>query len=264
MSTLPYANKNLGQHFLKDQNVILKITQDFKDFEGGILEIGPGPAILTAELAKHQKNFHVIEMDQRFLEYLEKHLEKDHIHFTDAVKVDLNQFIKDQFNDQNIWLVSNLPYNVGSVLLVNFLTVEKIKRMTLMFQKEVADKVFPFTTTKNTLNSLMVLCQNYFECSLLLKVPPGAFSPPPKVDSAVISFKRIENPLVPISEFKNLETFVRLVFSQKRKQLHGILKQRFPEEKIVEAFSQLNLTMTIRAEAMSFHQMIDLYRKFYP
>ncbi len=264
MNSLPSANKNLGQHFLKDQNVISKITSDFKDFNGGILEIGPGPAILTAELSKHQKEFHVIEMDLRFKEYLEKFVKEKNIHFTDAVKVDLNQFIKENYHDQNVWLVSNLPYNVGSVLLVNFLTVEKIECMTLMFQKEVADKVFPFATTKNSMNSLLVLCQNYFECSLLLKVPPGAFLPPPKVDSAVISFKRIKNPRVSIAEFKTLETFVRLVFSQKRKQLLGILKQRFSEEKIKAALSELNIAPTIRAEALNFNQMIDLYRKFYP
>ena len=133
--------------------------------------------------------------------------------------------------------------------------------MTLMFQKEVADKVFPFATTKNFMNSLLVLCQSYFECDLLAKVPPGAFAPPPKVDSAVISFTRRATPLVPLSEFKTLEKFLRQMFSQRRKQIGGVLKSYYLPEKIKESFDSIGLATTLRSEVFTLEQVLELYRK---
>lgn len=259
---LPYADKSLGQHFLKDQKVIQAICDDFKDKAEAILEIGPGPGILTEYLAHLQLPFQVIEKDKRFPEYLLQFIKEDQINIADALTIDLENFLKEKFENKIIWLVSNLPYNVASPLLINFLKTPRIKYMTLMFQKEVADKVFAFATTKNTMNSLMVLSQTYFECDLLLKVPPGAFNPPPKVDSAVLTMVRRETPLIPLNEFRPLEKFLRIVFSQKRKQLGGILKSAYSVERIQSVFQSLNIETTIRAEALSLEQILDLYRKF--
>jgi 16S rRNA (adenine1518-N6/adenine1519-N6)-dimethyltransferase len=259
---LPQADKSLGQHFLKDKNVIEKICFDFLDKASAILEIGPGPGILTETLATHKIPFSVIEKDVRFKIYLEQFLSSKQIHLTDALNVDLEKFIHDEFPQKKVWLVSNLPYNVASPLLVNFLQTPSIEYMTLMFQKEVADKVFAFSTTKNVMNSLMVISQTYFECELLLKVPPGAFTPPPRVDSAVLSMKRRSEPFIPFDEFKTLEKFSRLVFSQKRKQLGGILKSRYDQIKIKENFLALNLDTTVRAEALTLQNILDLYRIF--
>lgn len=261
---LPQADKSLGQHFLRDQNVIQKICFDFKDSAEAIIEIGPGPGILTETLATLPIPFQVIEMDQRFKIYLEQFIKNDQITMGDALQVNLEFFIAEKFQDKKVWLVSNLPYNVASPLLINFLQTPSIKFMTLMFQKEVADKVFPFATTKNFMSSLLVLSQTYFECDLLLKVPPGAFSPPPKVDSAVLTMKRRSTPLIPQSEFRQLEKFLRLMFSQKRKQLGGILKSQFAPLLIDQYFKELEIALTIRAEALSLKEVLALYRKFYP
>ncbi|MGZ3789233.1 MAG: 16S rRNA (adenine(1518)-N(6)/adenine(1519)-N(6))-dimethyltransferase RsmA [Bacteriovorax sp.] len=259
---LPSADKSLGQHFLRDQNVIQKICADFKDQASAMVEIGPGPGILTEHLAKIDLPFFVIEKDTRFGVYLEQFLSPSQITMGDALQVKLSEFFKEKkIADKKIWLVSNLPYNVASPLLINFLQAEEIKYMTLMFQKEVADKVFPFSTTKNFMSSLLVLSQTYFECDLLLKVPPGAFAPPPKVDSAVLTMKRRETPLVPLLEFRELEKFLRQMFSQKRKQLGGVLKSSYPAPKIQECFLALDLPLTIRAEALGLDQVLDLYRK---
>lgn len=260
---LPSADKSLGQHFLRDQNVIKKICDDFKDRAEAILEIGPGPGILTEALAKHQLPFLVIEKDKRFDIYLEQFISKDQITMTDALQVRLSNFFAEKnIADKKIWLVSNLPYNVGSPLLINFLQAPEIKFMTLMFQKEVADKVFPFSTSKNSMSSLLVLSQTYFDCSLLLKVPPGAFAPPPKVDSAVLSMTRRDIPLIPLNEFSKLEKFLRLMFSQKRKQLGGVLKSSYPTNLIDDVFSSLNIEKSIRAEALTLEQVLQMYRKF--
>ncbi len=260
---LPIADKALGQHFLKDQKVIHEICHNFSNVAEAILEIGPGPGILTEHLAKHKLPFYVIEKDTRFPPYLEQFINSSEITIADALAINLSEFINEKnLSQKKNWLVSNLPYNVGSPLLINFLQTPEIKYMTLMFQKEVADKVFPFATTKNFMSSLLVLSQTYFNCELLLRVPPGAFSPPPKVESAVLSMTRREMPLIPLAQFKNLEKFLRLMFSLKRKQLGGILKSTYPASKIETIFKSENILLTIRAEALTLEQVLALYRKF--
>ena len=260
---LPIADKSLGQHFLRDQNVIKKICEDFKESAEAIVEIGPGPGILTEKLAQIHLPYFVIEKDKRFDVYLEQFISPNQITLADALQIRLSTFFEEKnISLKKIWLVSNLPYNVGSPLLINFLQTPEIKYMTLMFQKEVADKVFPFSTTKNAMSSLLVLSQTYFECNLLMKVPPGAFTPAPRVDSAVLSMTRRETPLVPLNEFQKLEKFLRLMFSQKRKQLGGVLKSSYATTLIDEVFSGLKIEKSIRAEALSLEQVLTLYRKF--
>lgn len=262
---LPLANKSLGQHFLRDQSVIEKICTDFSGQAEAILEIGPGPGILTESLSVRAQAeklpFFVIEKDDRFPEYLRQFISPDQITMTDALAVHLSKFFADKnIADKKIWLVSNLPYNISTPLLINFLQATEIKYMTLMFQKEVADKVFPFSTTKNFMGSLHALSLTYFDCALLTKVPPGAFAPPPKVDSAVLTMTRKETPLVPLEEFHALEKFLRLLFSQKRKQLGGQLKSSFPMELLQQSFDAVGAPLTIRAEALTLDQVISLYR----
>lgn len=253
--SLPIANKHLGQHFLKDSKIIETITSDHQDGDHAILEIGPGPAILTPHLAARGRPFAVIEMDRRFEELLRPIT--DNIHIGDALKVDLDQFIADIFPDQEVLLVSNLPYNVSVPLLTKFIATPAITRMTLMFQKEVADKVY--NESKNGMGSLRALTGAYFDVKPLCKVPPGAFIPAPKVDSAVISLRRKETPLVPLDQMKIYETFLRLVFSQKRKQIGSVLKSRFSAEEIESSLASINHNRTIRAEALTLDDIIKLF-----
>jgi 16S rRNA (adenine1518-N6/adenine1519-N6)-dimethyltransferase len=139
---LPYANKDLGQHFLIDQKVIKAICSDFMNECEGVIEVGPGPGILTEELKSATCPFHVIEMDTRFEEYLTQFITKEQITFSDALKVELDHYLKERSLDQKkIWLVSNLPYNVSVPLTTKFITTPQIEYMTLMFQKEVALKI---------------------------------------------------------------------------------------------------------------------------
>lgn len=254
---LPRADKKLGQHFLRDMKVINAITSDHEDGDHAILEIGPGPAILTPHLAARGRPFAVIEMDARFEELLTPHT--DIIHIGDALLVDLNQFIATHFPNKEVMLVSNLPYNVSVPLLTKFIATPAITRMTLMFQKEVADKVF--SDARNSMGSLMALTQAYFAVKPLCKVPPGAFMPPPKVDSTVLTFRRLEQPLIPFDQMSSYEKFLRLMFSMRRKQLGGILKSRYDNEAIDQAFATINQPRSIRAEALSFEQVLTLYRE---
>lgn len=264
MAKLPLANKALGQHFLVDQKIITKITSDFESEAGAILEIGPGPGILTESLSQKGKELHVIDKDERFPEYLNQFVKEKNIHITDALDWDLEGGFKDWGwkgdNPKSVWLVSNLPYNVSTPLLINFLQAPSIKYMTLMFQREVADKVYAFDTREGkAMNSLMALSQTYFEVKVLCRVPPGAFSPPPKVDSAVLSFIRKENPVVPLEDFRKFEKFLRGLFQFKRKQMGKILKSHFPTEKIAEAMDEVGLEPTLRAEALNLEKIQQLY-----
>lgn len=261
MSNLPSADKSLGQHFLRDQAVIDKITEDFKGQADALLEIGPGPGILTKFLAKQKLPFHVIEKDTRFPELLKAFIPEENIHLLDALKCDYQSFFDErEWSDKKVWLVSNLPYNVGSPIFVKAMQVNTIKMMTLMFQREVADKIIAIDTRKGkSMNSLMALSQTYFNVSLLCKVPPGAFSPPPKVESAVVSLERIEAPVIPLADFRRLESFLRGIFQFKRKQLGKVLSGVTSKEIAAQTLEKLGLERNIRAESLELEVLQNIY-----
>lgn len=261
MSEKISANKNLGQHFLRDQKVIQTIANDFKDVADALIEVGPGPAVLTPLLAEHKLPFHVIERDERFPPLLEKHIPKENIHLTDAMEVHYSQFINEHFPQaKNLWLVSNLPYNIGTPLTILFLRCPKIKFMTLMYQKEVAEKVYTYASGNiNAANSLGALLLTYFDVKLLLKVAPGAFSPPPKVDSVVLSYTRKEDPKISFDKIDEFESFLRTLFAQKRKQMGNVLKARYRAEELAPAFESLQLTGQMRAETLTLEQVQKLF-----
>jgi 16S rRNA (adenine1518-N6/adenine1519-N6)-dimethyltransferase len=266
MSNLPKANKSLGQHFLIDKKIIEQITNDFSSEAKAIVEVGPGPGVLTKDLAAHQLPLHVVDKDERFPQYLETFLSRDCIHITDALSFDFDSAFNDwEWTELNpIWMVSNLPYNISSPLLVKFLQVERIALMTLMFQREVADKAFSIDTRKGkSMNSLMGLCQTYFEVGLLCEVPPKSFDPPPKVDSAVLSFRRREKPEIPLSEFKRFEKYLRKVFQHKRKQLGTVLKPHYDSERLASALGENGLERTVRAESLALADLQNLFKSLY-
>lgn len=263
---LPFADKDLGQHFLRDEKVIQAICSDFKDKCDVIFEVGPGPGILTKHLANHQKPFYVFEKDQRFPEILKEYLPIEQIEVGDATKLNWDEVLQKRQieNSKVIWLVSNLPYNVSVPLFTAFLVCPQIQFLTLMFQKEVAEKILNFSQRPkdHEMGSLMALSQTYFEISVLCKVPPGAFLPPPKVDSAVLSFKRITNPVIALAEKNPFESFLRTLFAQKRKQMGKVLKARYSDEQIQKVLADLNIDRTRRAETLTLLEVQNLYRGF--
>ncbi len=256
----PKANKNLGQHFLIDQNIIKKITSDYAQEADVIIEVGPGPGVLTQHLAKHNKPLFVFELDKRFEEILVEYVPRERIIMGDALGYDWNQFFyENQLTDKNVWLVSNLPYQVSSALFLLFLQLPPIKFLTLMFQKEVAEKISPPKQSKNAASSLRTLGENFFDMKHLVKAPPGCFRPQPKVDSLVLTGARKDRAEIALEDFSLLESFVRLIFSQKRKQLAGLLKKRYPQYS--EIMTKLGLEQQIRAETLEHEQIISLFKE---
>ncbi|MBT7609740.1 MAG: ribosomal RNA small subunit methyltransferase A [Bacteriovoracaceae bacterium] len=260
MSNLPFADKKLGQHFLRDQRVIDQIVTDHALNAKFILEVGPGPGILTKFLCMHKKPIQVLEKDSRMVEYLREFLSGDQMLITDALEVDLNSYLMQLTWDEDVWLVSNLPYNVGVPLLINFIQAIPVRYMTLMFQKEVGEKVLDISGCKNSMGSLMALTQNYFDVKFKCPVMPDAFVPPPKVDSVVISLKRKEIPEIPLSEFRSYEKFLRKLFAHKRKQVGSVLKNNYEKEEMEAAFEKVGLDRTKRAEFFTLSQVQDLYK----
>lgn len=260
MSRFPQANKSFGQHFLSSRKVIDKITSPLPLQTDAIVEVGPGPAVLTPHLAKYKLPTFVIEMDERFVELLSPIVGPDHVYRQDALLFDWQNFILEK-KFQHIWLVSNLPYNVSVPLTLSFLRIPEIKNMTLMYQKEVAEKILP-KGLRNSMGSLHALCKTQFEVSHVVNAPPGAFVPPPKVDSQVIHFQRRETPYIELQNIDPFEAYLRVVFGQRRKQLRGILRNEWGPEETQFCLAQAKIDPTIRAEALSFEDVLNLYRAY--
>lgn len=253
------ANKRLGQHFLHNSHIVSKIVSDYPSDTEVILEIGPGKGVLTKELVKLNTPFHVIEKDKRFADVLVEYMSEENIHIEDVLNMDMKGFISDiGAADKRIWIVSNLPYNVGTPIVTGLISYSQISYMTVMLQKEVADKILG-VGKKNTMSSLFALMQNYFSCRLLTKVAPGNFNPPPKIESAVLSLSRLEGPVVPLTELASYERFLRSTFAFKRKQLLGTLNKEYSGHNWEAVFSDANIERTARAESLNIDEIRLLY-----
>ena len=263
INNIPSPNKKLGQHYLNNQQTIESICEDFSGKYDGIIEIGPGPGTLTKTLALKSTPLILIEKDERFIQLLKALRNDIVIHQEDALNISQENLVSPHKNIDSWWLVSNLPYNVGTPIMIKYLKISPIKFFTLMFQKEVAQKVcidiFGNKQKEKEMNSLHALVATFFQINLLKHVAPGEFSPPPKVKSSVISLERKQEPDLPLSSWDSYESFLRKLFSQRRKQLGKVLKQYFPSEKVEHAFNELNIPLTIRSERLNLEQVQNLF-----
>ena len=246
------AKKSLGQNFLYDLNLTSKISQLNGSVQGHtVLEVGAGPGALTRGLlASGAKKVIAIEKDKRFIEPLkeiaEYHSGKLIIIKKDALEFDLNEIT----DTKNLKIISNLPYNIGSELLVKWLTPQKWpplwKDMTLMFQKEVADRIVAKPNTK-AYGRLSILSQWRTTAKIKMLVPPEAFKPTPKVQSAIVTINADQKIDYTISHAL-LERIVKLGFGQRRKMLRSSLKSY---NNIEFHIKNIGLLPTLRAENLS-------------
>ena len=220
-----WTNKNLGQHFLLDMNITDKIARLAAPLDGvNVVEIGPGPGGLTRALIQNGAQVLAIEMDERFLPPLDdisRASGKLRVLNANGLKVDIAQEIG---YSQKIKLVSNLPYNVGTKMLTNWLTAYPLfwTQAVLMFQKEVAQRIAA-NPGDNTYGRLAILTQSVCTAHIAFDVPAKDFTPPPKVDSAVI----VLNPLPESQRFSDLKLLGEVTmaaFGQRRKMLRVSLK----------------------------------------
>jgi 16S rRNA (adenine1518-N6/adenine1519-N6)-dimethyltransferase len=255
------ARKALGQNFLLDLNLTAKIARAAGDLSGcDVLEVGPGPGGLTRGLlAEGARRVVAIEKDARCLPALAEiaaaYPGRLEVINADALALDWSAHLTPP-----VKVVSNLPYNVGTELLVRWLTPPAWppvwQSLSLMFQREVADRIVAPPGSK-TYGRLAILAQWRCEARIVMSLPPEAFTPPPKVHSAVVHLKALPAPRFPADQAV-LERVVAKAFNQRRKMLRAALKGLAPdiEDRILAA----GLSPTERAEQVPLEGFCALAR----
>ncbi|MDD3287729.1 MAG: 16S rRNA (adenine(1518)-N(6)/adenine(1519)-N(6))-dimethyltransferase RsmA [Alphaproteobacteria bacterium] len=250
------AKKSMGQHFLLDLNLTKRIVSLAGDLSGcTVFEIGPGPGGLTrALMASDAKYVVAIEKDNRCLEIL-SHLQaispgRLKTIFTDALEARLIDLAPAPRA-----IVANLPYNVGTPLLINWLKqIDEYRSLTLMFQSEVVDRITASPKSK-AYGRLSVITQFCCDAKRVLSVPAKAFTPPPKIASAVVHLTPRKKRPKDVS-FSSIETITAAAFGQRRKMLRSSLKALGGEELLTRA----KINPTRRAEELSLAEFENLAR----
>jgi len=217
------AKKSYGQHFLINESLCKKIVDVFdQNIElNNVLEVGPGKGAITKYILEKGYNYKAIEADRDMVEHLWLTYPSQRNNFIneDFLKIDLENI----FDGEQFAIIGNFPYNISSQIIFK---IEKHKGrvpMTYgMFQKEVAERIVANPGSK-TYGILSVIFQSYYDCTITQKISPGSFSPPPKVNSAMVLFKRKEDIKLPCEE-KLFKTVVKTSFNQRRKMMRNSLK----------------------------------------
>jgi 16S rRNA (adenine1518-N6/adenine1519-N6)-dimethyltransferase len=250
------ARKSLGQHFLLDLNLTAKIASLAGDLEGRhVVEVGPGPGGLTrALLDSRAGSVTAVEVDRRAIAAVEE-LRADHPDRLRIIEADATRRDLSALCDPPRQIVANLPYNVGTPLLVGWLRqAARWERMTLMFQMEVAERICAAPDTE-AYGRLSVLAQWCATASIVMRIPPGAFSPPPKVFSAVVSLTPHSVQPDP-SLFAAMERLTAAAFGQRRKMLRGALRPLGGEALLARG----GIDSSRRAETLSVAEFDRLVR----
>jgi 16S rRNA (adenine1518-N6/adenine1519-N6)-dimethyltransferase len=251
LAPLPKAKKSLGQHFLVDGHYIARIVAAIRPEAGDtMVEIGPGPGALTRPLLEKLPHLHVVELDRDMVARLQAEFppERLTIHQADALDFDFAQFGSD------LRVVGNLPYNISSPLLFHLAECAgNIRDMCFMLQKEVVDRMAAAPDTPDY-GRLSVMLQARFRVEKLFVVPPGAFRPPPKVDSAIVRLLPLPLGVIPYRDAHVFAEVVARAFGQRRKTLRNTLKG------LVDAalFEELGIDPIRRGETLSVAEFAAL------
>jgi 16S rRNA (adenine1518-N6/adenine1519-N6)-dimethyltransferase len=254
--------KSLGQNFLIDNNILNKIIKISDIKNNSIVEIGPGTGNLTKKIIENKpKNLILIEKDIELTKYLKKEFfnQKNLKIFNEDV---LKFNFEDKINKNSV-IIGNLPYNISSQILAKLIKFKewlpKYKKLILMFQKEVADKILAKHTT-SSFGRLAVLTNarlNVLEC---FNVSPNCFYPVPKVMSSVLVFEPIENPDFNVKNITNLEKITHIFFSKKRKMINKAFRTLF--EKPEEIAKKIDIDLNLRPNQISEKQYYEITEYF--
>ncbi len=264
------ARKRFGQNFLHDQNIIDRIISSIAaSNKQHLVEIGPGKGAITEHLVAVAGQLDVIELDRDLVKVLEEQFsgrENFHIHSIDALKFDFSTLVNEGSSDK-IRLVGNLPYNISTPLIFHLLkNADIIEDMHFMLQKEVVGRMTAEPGSK-IYGRLSILVQYLCHAQLLFIVPPGAFDPAPKVDSAIVQLTPINFASESDSNRvllkgnagpDDLAYIAREAFSQRRKTLRNNLKKILSAEQII----QCDIDPGIRAEMLSINEFVALTNQY--
>lgn len=255
---------SLGQNFIINPIVCPKMAElSGADKNTGVIEIGPGAGVLTKELAKIAKKVLAIEIDKKLIPILEEtlcNLDNVEILNGDILALDLNKIIKEKFDGEEIIICANLPYYITTPVIMKLLEEKiRIKNITVMVQKEVADRLCAGAANKNA--SAVGIAVNYYaEPQFLFNVNKNSFIPAPKVDSAVIKLNiKKEQNLALLSE-KLFFKLVKAAFSQRRKTILNSISSgtNISKESLALVLKSCSIPKKFRAENLSIEQFAEI------
>lgn len=253
--------KKFGQNFLIDGRVLDKIIAAANvDPEDFVLEIGPGIGTMTQYLAEHAREVVAVEIDKKLIPILEDTLkEYDNVTIIneDILKFDINQLVQEKNQGKPIKVVANLPYYITTPIIMGlFENNVPIENITVMVQKEVADRMQVGPGSKDY-GALSLAVQFYAQPYIVANVPPNCFMPRPGVGSAVIRLTRHKEKPVEVKDEALLFALIRAAFNQRRKTLQNAISNAglgITKEQVLEALTKLNLSPTIRGEALNLKE----------
>lgn len=248
---LPKPKKSLGQHFLTDAHYIERILKAIDPQRAdNMVEIGPGPGAITEPLTRALDHLHVVELDRDLAARLSGRFPAGSVtvHQQDALEFDFGAL------PAPLRVVGNLPYNVSTPLLFQVARfADRIQDCTFMLQKEVVDRMAAGPSTSDY-GRLSVMLQYRFKVRRLFIVPPGAFHPPPKVDSAIVRMVPLGEDRLRTRDDKRFAEVVMSAFGQRRKTLRNTLKPWLK----TDDFATLGIDSQLRAENIGVAEFIAL------
>jgi 16S rRNA (adenine1518-N6/adenine1519-N6)-dimethyltransferase len=243
--------KRFGQNFLSDPDIVRSLVEAIRPQPDDLMvEIGPGLGALTQPLLKTLNHLHTVELDRDIVTWMQSHYpaEKVTIHNIDALKFDFSTLGK------KVRVVGNLPYNISTPILFHLLDyVTHITDMHFMLQKEVVERMVAKPSTSEY-GRLSVMLQYRLNMEYLFTVPPEAFEPPPKVESAFVRLTPYPAPPSPAKDERLFGKIVTAAFSQRRKTLRNTLKGILDDA----SFAALNIDPQLRAENLGVVQFVDI------
>ena len=257
-------SKSLGQNFLINPTVCPNMAESaLHDNETSALEIGPGIGILTKELALRAKKVVSVEIDNRLMPVLDEtvgEFENLEIVNDDILKIDINRLIEEKFDGEDVVVCANLPYYITSPVIMYILESRaKIRNMTVMVQKEAADRLCAEVGSRES-GAVTVAVNYYAEAKKLFNVSRGSFMPQPNVDSAVIQLTIREKPAIEVSDEAKFFRMVKSAFSQRRKTAANGISSGMGIEKsaVISALEKAGLDSNVRAEKLTMEELARL------
>jgi len=251
------AKKKFGQNFLKDESVLRKIVEAMPKNENKLVEIGPGLGDLTKFLVD-VRSVEAFEVDTDLCKLLQSIFKEEiatkrlHINCGDVLQAWKSELVSEPYD-----LVANLPYYIATNIILKALADPMCKNILVMVQLEVAEK-FCANSGDKVFGSLGIIAQSIGTANIVVKVPPTAFDPQPKVDSAVFLIQKHAD-----RSDEDFEEMLRVAFKQPRKTLMKNLSVNYEKEKLLEIFDSLELTLTIRPHQLDtkdYHQLYTLIK----
>lgn len=263
-------SKGLGQNFLINPTVCPRMAEMGNAQPGwGMIEIGAGVGVLTAELAQRADKVVCIEIDSRLLPILDETLaEYDNIKIVnqDVLKVDLHKLISEEFPNMPVAVCANLPYYITSPIIMNLLESRlPISSLTVMVQKEAAQRICAMPGSREV-GAVSIAVRYYCEPKVLFQVSRGSFMPAPDVDSTVIRLDIRKQPEVDVKREEDFFRVVKAAFSQRRKTLSNTLSSGLSMNKtqIAELLERAGVASNLRAEQLSMQQFADIANALNP